>query len=231
MLSKIKAMILADLWAHNMSTVDLDDRLGKEKGFIKSFLSDEKQQTLPDEMLRRIADALNADPYFYLELIDPTEHDIAHVYLQHKCERIHELTETGKISWTPIDGSISLKTLDKENHIVEVVENEDAEGRIFSFDNPFEWYLDAGPAFSADVGEWKFYLTSAITIDESGDPIGLRTVNAYITDENNHVTDYLEGNGLLVDITQSYTLKSLEYLYDVLRTFYKIPLSSVDYPV
>lgn len=185
MLSRIKAMILADLWAQNVSTVELDKRIGEKKGYILSFLSDETKLTLPDDVLNRIAEALGAEPYLYLDLVCPTEPDVSHVYLQHKSKRIPELTKKGYITWNLVE-SISLKTLDERKHIIEVVENEEFIGRIDSLEGFDEGYAVVGPTFFADIGEWKIYLTCTVKVDEDGDSIGPLTVNAYTTDSNNH---------------------------------------------
>ncbi len=230
MLTRIKAMILADLWAQNVSTVALDERLSEKKGYILSFLSDETKLTLPDETLKRIAKALSVEPSCYFDLISPTEPDVAHVYLQHKCKRIPELTKNGNITWNPIAG-ISLRILNERKHIIEVVENEEFIGRIKSLEGFDEVYAVVGPTFVADIGEWKFYLTCTVKIDEDGDAIGPLTINAYTTDSNNHLQDYLEGDCLIRDENLGNTTKTLEELYRNLMVLNEIPLEYLEYPL
>ena len=220
MLTKLKARILSDLWAAKMSTVELDKALGKEEGFIGNFLIDEKKETLPPEMLKRIAETLKRPYRAYTTLSTTSYYDTDHVFAIKKAEELNRLTKWGRIKWIPIDRKFSLKAVpDTPNAVSVVMESYEKARRTINLDPQDSPCTEAGPTFCGLLGSsgWKVYLTCAYTRRYTRFCL---SKNVYFVDERGHVIDYLEPFNPGEYIKMMYIEEELSRLYGILLKYF-----------
>ncbi len=220
MLTKLKARIVSDLWEMKVPGVELDKALGKEEGFIEDFLLDEKKETLPPEMLKRIAEALNRPDKAYTTLSTTSYYDTDHVFASKKAEELNMFTKCGRIKWFPIDREFSLRAVpDSPNAVSVVMEPCEKARRTITLEPQDPPCTEAGPTFCGLLGNsgWRVYVTCAYT---RGVTRFFLSKNVYFVDERGHVIDYLESFKPGNDIKMMYIEEELSRLYNILLRYF-----------